>query len=150
MKEMFSDISSWMHCFTFFPFPSVVVPLISVHSFWNPSLWSHQCQTALLETWRVLLCFGKLTSSDSLNLQIIWSLERTSDESNTDIIKELIEAEQRKTWPDMNLQSSLATCSRTVSPSSFDICFCTSNSFIQIIYDRDPLFSILIGKKIVD
>ncbi|XP_016472656.1 uncharacterized protein LOC107794625 isoform X1 [Nicotiana tabacum] len=45
--------------------------------------------------------------------QIIWSLERTSDESNTDIIKELIEAEQRKTWPDMNLQSSLATCSRT-------------------------------------
>lgn len=75
----------------------------------------------------------------------------TSDESNTDIIKELIEAEKRKTWPDMNQQSSLATCSRTVSlSSSFDIYFCTSSSFIQIYYDSDPLFAILIGKNIVD
>ncbi|KAM3340346.1 putative protein isoform X1 [Capsicum galapagoense] len=37
--------------------------------------------------------------------QIIWNLELTSDESNSDIIKELLEAEKR-TWPGMNPQSS--------------------------------------------
>ncbi|CAN4092593.1 unnamed protein product [Withania somnifera] len=42
--------------------------------------------------------------------QIIWSLEPTSDESNTDIIKELIEAEKR-TWPEMNPRTSVDTLS---------------------------------------
>ncbi|KAJ8570791.1 hypothetical protein K7X08_037763 [Anisodus acutangulus] len=43
--------------------------------------------------------------------QIIWSLEPTSDESNTDIIKELIETENRLTWPDMKPRSSVDTSS---------------------------------------
>ncbi|XP_059296509.1 protein MAIN-LIKE 2-like isoform X1 [Lycium ferocissimum] len=43
--------------------------------------------------------------------QIIWSLELTCDESNTDIIKELIETEKRLTWPDMNQRSSVDTSS---------------------------------------
>ncbi|KAK4724887.1 hypothetical protein R3W88_027666 [Solanum pinnatisectum] len=40
--------------------------------------------------------------------QIVWSLELTSDESNSDIIKELIVAEKR-TWPDLNTRSSVDT-----------------------------------------
>ncbi|KAH0752520.1 hypothetical protein KY285_005668 [Solanum tuberosum] len=40
--------------------------------------------------------------------QIIWNLEPTSDESNSDIIKELIVAEKR-TLPDLNTRSSVDT-----------------------------------------